>query len=147
MNLKNFKDTKSFILDIPKDMKLDFFWCWLLAFVVSFFHWNLFLPLLELIGILLHFHFFFFYITFLKVFLDDPQSMVFLVLPFSIIGLLFYAFLLSLILSVSLSFLITYLSLPPVWGVILVKVSFWKKIFYQAQNGTARDNISRNVKG
>jgi hypothetical protein len=25
MNLKNFEDTKGFILDTPKDMKLDFF--------------------------------------------------------------------------------------------------------------------------
>jgi hypothetical protein len=28
--------------------------------------------------------------------------------------------------------------LPPVWGVILVRVSF-EKIFYQAQNGIAND--------
>jgi hypothetical protein len=40
-----------------------------------------------------------------------------------------------------------YLSFAPSVGVILVMVSFLKKIFYQAQNGTARDNISRNVKG
>jgi hypothetical protein len=47
---------------------------------------KLLLPFLELIGILLPFHFFFFfcfYIAFLKVFLDDPQSMTFLLLALS----------------------------------------------------------------
>jgi hypothetical protein len=37
-----FEDIKGFILDIPKDMKLNVFL--LLAYTVSFFNWNLFCP-------------------------------------------------------------------------------------------------------
>ena len=85
---KKFEDTKGFILDTPKDMKLDFFG-------VDFWH-LLCLSSIETsfapLRIDRHspsFPLFCFYITFLKVFLDGPQSMAFLVLPFSIIGLLF----------------------------------------------------------
>jgi hypothetical protein len=80
----NFEDTKGFILNTPKDMKLDFF---LLTFGICcvFLKLKPLLPFLELIGILLPFHFFFFcfYIAFLKVFLDGPQSMTFLLLALS----------------------------------------------------------------
>jgi hypothetical protein len=55
-----FEDTKGFILDTSKDMKLNFF---LLTFGICcvFLQLKLLLPFLELIGILLPFHFFFFF--------------------------------------------------------------------------------------
>jgi len=77
-----FEDIRGFILDTPKDMKLDFFF---LTFGICcvFLQLKPLLPMLELIGILLPFHFFCFYIAFLKVFLDGPQSMAFLLLALS----------------------------------------------------------------
>jgi hypothetical protein len=84
-----FEDTRGFILDTPKDMKLDFFFVLTFGICFVFLQLKPLLPLLELIGILLPFHFFCFYITFLEVFLDGPQSMAFCSSPFSIIGLLF----------------------------------------------------------
>jgi len=78
MNLKKFENTKGFILDTPKDMKLDFFG-------VDFWH------LLCLSSIETSFSplridrhspsfplFFYFFIAFLKVFLDALHSMAFL---------------------------------------------------------------------
>jgi len=86
INLNFFEDTRGFILDIPKDMKLDFFFC------VDFWH----LPCLSLIEtsfaplrIDRHspsiplFFFFCFYLAFLKVFLADPQSLAFFLLALS----------------------------------------------------------------
>jgi len=97
MNLRNFEDTKGFILDTPKDMKLDFFgvdfWHLLCLSSIETFFFFFFAPL----RIDRHspsFPLFFFYITFLKVFLDGPQSMAFLVLPFKR-----WTFVLSLLLS------------------------------------------------
>jgi len=77
-----FEDTSGFILDTPKDMKLDFFFAFGICCV--FLQLKPLLPLLELIGILLPFYFFcYFHIAFLKVFLDGPQSMTFLLLALS----------------------------------------------------------------
>jgi hypothetical protein len=100
MNLKIFEDTKGFILDTPKDMKLDFFgvdfWHLLcLSSIETSFaplridrHSPSFifdLPLSEGNFIIFFFNFFFFcFLTaFLKVFLDDPQSMAFILLALS----------------------------------------------------------------
>jgi hypothetical protein len=82
-----FEDTRGFIVDIPKDMKLEFL---LLTFGICcvFLQLKPLLPPLELVGILLSFHFFF-YIAFLKVFLDALHSLVSLSFsPLLIVGLL-----------------------------------------------------------
>jgi hypothetical protein len=81
-----FEDTRGFILDTPKDMKHDFFWCWLLAFVVSSF------PLLR-IDRAFSFHFTFFFLLLHSLpqsFLAWPSIYGFSSSsPFSIIGFLF----------------------------------------------------------
>jgi hypothetical protein len=70
-----FEDTRGFIIDTPKDIKLIFFG-------VDFWH-LLCLSSIETSFVPLridrHSHSipFFFYIAFLKVFMDDPQSMAF----------------------------------------------------------------------
>jgi hypothetical protein len=78
-----FEDIRSFILDKPKDMKLDFFFnFWhllcLSSIETSFAHLRIdrHSPSIPLF-------FFCFYIAFLKVFLDGPQSMAFLLLALS----------------------------------------------------------------
>jgi len=81
-----FEDIRGFILDTPKDIKLDFFGVdfWHLMCLSSI---KTFFALLRIDGhspfIPIFFAFFFFYIAFLKVFLDGPQSMAFLLLALS----------------------------------------------------------------
>jgi hypothetical protein len=74
-----FEDTRGFIIDTPKDMKLDFFFHLLcLSSIETSFallRIDRHSPSISL--------FFFFYIAFLRVFLDDPQSMAFLLLALS----------------------------------------------------------------
>jgi hypothetical protein len=60
-----FEDTRGFILDTPKDMRLDFF-VFTFGICYVFFQLKLLLPFLELIGILIPFHFFF--LAFFKVY-------------------------------------------------------------------------------
>ena len=79
-----FEDIRGFILDTPKDLKLDFFfYFWhllcLSSIETSFAHLRIdrHSPSIPL------FFFFCFYIAFLKVFLDGPQSMAFLLLALS----------------------------------------------------------------
>jgi hypothetical protein len=78
-----FEDIRGFILDTPKDMKLDFFFnFWQLlclsSIETSFAHLRI-----DRHSPSIPFFFFCFYIAFLKVFLDGPQSMAFLLLALS----------------------------------------------------------------
>ena len=117
-----FEDTRGFILDTPKDMKLDFF---LLTFGICcvFFQLKLLLPFLELIGIPIPFHFFFH--SFLQSFLTCPPVYGFFLLLALSQSLDFCSkpFFYTLILSVSSK----YLLFTPSVGCDLSQGFLWKK--------------------
>jgi hypothetical protein len=126
-----FEDTRGFILDTPKDMKLDFFFVLTFGICCVFFQLKLLLPFLELIGIPIPFHFFFH--SFLQSFLTCPPVYGFFLLLALSQSLDFCSkpFFYTLILSVSSK----YLLFAPSVGCDPSQGFFWKEIFYQAQIG------------